>query len=153
MISTDRRQATYDARNTKKLPGTLFVDPNSDGLWNLAGRTSPGQPAGVDAHYHANVADDFYRGVFGRNSLDGKGMQMVSTAHYSKNYNYAFWNGRQVTYGDGDGATFIELSGGLDVTTHEFTHGVTEFTSGLVYQGESGALNESVSVMMGNSSE
>jgi bacillolysin len=153
LVSTDGRQATYDARNTKSLPGWLFVDPTSDGLWNLAGRTSPGQPAGVDAHYHANVADDFYRAVFNRNSLDNKGMQMVSTAHYSKNYNNAFWNGRQVTYGDGDGSTFIELSGGLDVTTHEFTHGVTEFTSDLVYQGESGALNESFSDMMGNSSE
>jgi len=153
LISADRRQATYDARNTKRLPGTLFVDPNSDGLWNLAGRTSPGQPAGVDAHYHANVADDFYRAVFGRNSLDNRGMQMVSTAHYSRNYNNAFWNGRQVTYGDGDAQVFIELSGGLDVATHEFTHGVTEFTSGLIYQGESGALNESFSDMMGNSSE
>ncbi len=153
LVSTDRRQATYDAGNTKKLPGTLFVDPNSDGLWNLAGRTSPGQPAGVDAHYYANLTDDFYRNVFSRNSLDNKGMQMVSTAHYGRNYNNAFWNGSQMTYGDGDGTTFIEFSGGLDVATHEFTHGVTDFTSDLVYQGESGALNESFSDMMGNSIE
>jgi bacillolysin len=153
LVSTDKRQATYDAQNTKKLPGTLFVDPNSDGLWNLAGRTSPGQPAGVDAHYYANVTDDFYRTVFNRDSLDNEGMQMVSTAHYGNRYNNAFWNGSQITYGDGDGTTFIEFSGGLDVSTHEFTHGVTEFTSDLVYQGESGALNESFSDMMGNSSE
>jgi bacillolysin len=153
LISEDRRQATYDAQNRKELPGTLFVDPNSDGAWNLAGRTSPGQPAGVDAHYYANVTDDFYSTVFKRNSLDGKGIQMVSTTHFGKNYNNAFWNGSQITYGDGDGTTFIELSGGFDVTTHEFTHGVTDFTSNLVYQGESGALNESFSDMMGNSSE
>jgi Zn-dependent metalloprotease len=153
LISTDKRQATYDAQNRKKLPGTLFVDPNSDGLWNLAGRTSPGQPAGVDAHYYANLTDDFYQKVFGRNSLNDKGMQMVSTAHFGKNYNNAFWNGSQMTYGDGDGTTFIEFSGGLDVATHEFTHGVTDFTSELVYQGESGALNESFSDMMGNSIE
>jgi bacillolysin len=152
MISLDRRQATYDAQNMKKLPGTLFTD--SDGRWNLAGRTSPGQPAGVDAHYYANVTDDFYQDVFDRNSLDDQGMQMVSTAHFGKDYNNAFWNGQQITYGDGDGTTtFRELSGGLDVSTHEFTHGVTEFTSGLIYQGESGALNESFSDMMGNSSE
>ena len=153
LVSTDNRQATYDAQNTKKLPGTLFVDPNSDGLWNLAGRTSPGQPAGVDAHYYANLTDDFYQKVFDRNSLDDDGMQMVSTAHFGKNYNNAFWNGSQMTYGDGDGTTFIEFSGGLDVATHEFTHGVTDFTSDLVYQGESGALNESFSDMMGNSIE
>ena len=152
MITLDRRQATYDAQNKYKLPGTLFTDP--DGTWNLAGRTSPGQPAGVDAHYYANVTDDYYRGVFSRNSLDDQGMQMVSTAHFGKNYNNAFWNGQQVTYGDGDGTdTFRELSGGLDVATHELTHGVTEFTSGLIYQDESGALNEAFSDMLGNSSE
>ena len=152
MISLDRRQATYDAQNKKKLPGTLFTDPN--GVWNLAGRTSPGQPASVDAHYYANVTDDYYRNVFDRNSLDDQGMQMVSTAHFGKDYNNAFWNGQQITYGDGDGTvTFRELSGGLDVATHEFTHGVTEFTSDLIYQGESGALNEAFSDMLGNSSE
>jgi bacillolysin len=153
LVSTDKSQVTYNAGNTKNLPGTLFVDPNSDGLWNLAGRTSPGQPAGVDAHYYANVTDDFYLTIFNRNSLDNKGIQMVSTAHYGNRYNNAFWNGSQITYGDGDGTTFIEFSGGLDVTTHEFTHGVTDFTSDLIYQGESGALNESFSDMMGNSSE
>ena len=152
MISTDGRQATYDAQNMQSLPGTLFTDP--DGTWNTPGRISPGQPAGVDAHYYANVTDDFYRGVFDRNSLDDKGRRMVSSAHFARNYNNAFWNGSQVTYGDGDGKkTFRELSGGLDVATHEFTHGVTEFTSDLVYRGESGALNESFSDMMGNSSE
>jgi bacillolysin len=152
MISVDGRQATYDAQNKKKLPGTLFTDP--DGIWITPGRTSPGQPAGVDAYYYANVTDDFYRGVFGRNSLDDQGMRMVSTAHYSTDYNNAFWNGQQITYGDGDGTTkFRELSGGLDVATHEFTHGVTEFTSDLIYKDESGVLNESFSDMMGNSSE
>jgi bacillolysin len=152
MVSSDGRQATYDAQNKQSLPGTLFSDP--DGTWNTLGRISPGQPAGVDAHYYANVTDDYYQTVFSRNSLDDKGMQMVSSAHFASNYNNAFWNGSQVTYGDGDGKrTFRELSGGLDVAAHELTHGVTEFSSDLVYQGESGALNESFSDMMGNSSE
>ena len=152
MVSGDNRQATYDAMNMQFLPGTLFSDP--DGTWNTAGRISPGQPAGVDAHYYANVTDDYYTAVFSRNSLDDEGMQMVSTAHFAMNYNNAFWNGRQITYGDGDGRkTFRELSGGLDVAAHEFTHGVTEFTSGLIYRNESGALNEAFSDMLGNSSE
>ena len=108
----------------------------------------------MDAHYYANVTDDYYMAIFNRNSLDNNGMRMVSTAHYGRNYNNAFWNGQQIAYGDGDGKkTFRELSGGLDVSTHEFTHGVTDFTSNLVYQGESGALNESFSDMLGNSSE
>ena len=150
MVSDDDRQITYDAQNKNQLPGTLFADP--DGTWNTTGRTSPSQPAGVDAHYYADVTDNYYQAIFSRNSLDDQGMQMVSSAHFSKNYNNAFWNGQQVTYGDGT-VTFRELSGGLDVVTHEFTHGVTEFTSGLIYQDESGALNEAFSDMMGNSSE
>ena len=58
-----------------------------------------------------------------------------------------------MVYGDGDGTTFIELSGALDVVAHELTHGVTEYTSDLIYQDESGALNESFSDMMGTNCE
>ena len=58
-----------------------------------------------------------------------------------------------MTYGDGDGVACKPLSGGLDVVGHELTHGVTEFTSGLIYENESGALNESFSDMMGNTME
>jgi bacillolysin len=154
MISHDGRQKTYDAGNTRSqsgLPGTLFSDP--DGVWNLVRRVSPGQPAGVDAHYYANVTDDYYLETFGRNSLDNAGMTMVSSAHYSNNYNNAFWNGEQMTYGDGDVVNFREFSGALDVVGHELTHGVTEFTSNLIYENESGALNESFSDIMGSSIE
>lgn len=155
LITIDGRQKTYDAKNTqtdRKLPGTLFSD--ADDSWNTPGRTSPGQPAGVDAHYYAGVTDDFYGSTFNRNSLDGNGMVMVSSAHYGSNYNNAFWNGTQMVYGDGDGtSTFRELSGGLDVVAHELTHGVTEHSSNLTYQDESGALNEAFSDMMGNSTE
>lgn len=155
MVAADGRQRTYDAKGaqtSRKLPGTLFTD--SDDLWDLAGRTSPAHPAAVDAHYYAGVTDDFYLGTYGRNSLDNAGMTMVSSVHYGNKYNNAFWNGSQMVYGDGDGtSTFRELSGGLDVVAHELTHGVTEFTSNLVYQNESGALNEAFSDMMGNSAE
>ena len=58
-----------------------------------------------------------------------------------------------MTYGDGNGSTCKSLSGGLDVDGHELTHGVTEYTSGLIYEDESGALNESFSDMMGNTIE
>jgi Zn-dependent metalloprotease len=154
MVSSDGRQATYDAENTRNFadrPGILFAD--ADDVWDLAGRTSPGQPAGVDAHYYANVTDDYYQATFGRNSLDDNGMQMVSSAHFARNYNNAFWDGAQMTYGDGDRRNFIEFSGGLDVVGHEFTHGVTEFTSNLIYANESGALNESFSDIIGSSIE
>lgn len=154
LVTSDGRQATYDAGNTQffsGLPGVLFAD--ADDTWNLAGRMSPGQPAGVDAHYYAGVTDDYYQSVFGRNSLDNAGMQMVSSAHFGRNYNNAFWNGSQMTYGDGDGRHFREFSGALDVVGHELTHGVTEFTSNLIYENESGALNESFSDIIGSSIE
>jgi Zn-dependent metalloprotease len=154
MISHDGRQLTYDAGNSpseSSLPGTLFGD--ADGVWDLIRRTSPGQPAGVDAHYYANVTDDYYLETFARNSLDNAGMPMISSVHVFRNYNNAFWNGEQMSYGDGDGRNFREFSGGLDVVGHELTHGVTEFTSGLIYENESGALNEAFSDIIGTSIE
>jgi bacillolysin len=107
----------------------------------------------VDAHYYADVVDDFYGAVFGRNSIDGQGMVIKSRVHYSTRLCNANWNGEWMSYGDGDGRTCLPLSGGLDVVGHELTHGVTEHTSNLIYQNQSGALNESFSDMMGNSIE
>jgi len=78
---------------------------------------------------------------------------MVSSAHLQRNYNNAYWNGSQMAYGDGDGVTFIEFPGDLDVVGHELSHGVTDATSNLIYQNESGALNEAFSDIMGTSIE
>jgi len=122
-------------------------------LWDLAGNESPGQAAGVDAHYYANVVDDFFRDTFGRNSIDDEGLQIISLVHFGENYCNAFWNGAYMTYGDGNGGTCKSLSGGLDVDGHELTHGITDYTSDLIYENESGALNEAFSDMMGNTIE
>lgn len=131
---------TYTAKNGTSLPGTL-----------LASTTNVfSDPAAVDAHAYAETVYDFYKNKFNRNSLDGNGLLIKSTVHYSKKYNNAFWNGSQIVYGDGDGTTFIPLSGDLDVIGHELTHGVTENTAGLDYYGEPGALNESISDIIGN---
>ncbi len=153
LISADGRQKTYDAQNGTTRPGTLMTD--ADNTWDLSlpYMVSPSQPPGVDAHYYANIIDDFYGSTFKRNSIDNAGMPIISTVHYDKAYCNAFWDGQQMTYGDGDGPNCLPLSGGLDVVGHELTHGVTEFTSGLIYENESGALNESFSDMMGNTAE
>ena len=152
LVSPDERRATYDAGN-RVTRGTLMTD--ADDHWNFTkpNYTSPDQRAGVDAHYYADVVDDFYGATFGRDSIDDEGMQIISTVHFFNRYCNAFWNGIQMTYGDGDGKTCIPLSGGLDVVGHELTHGVTEFTSNLIYENESGALNEAFSDMMGNTVE
>ena len=65
--------------------------------------------------------------------------------HYERDYDNAFWDGTQLVFGDGDGQIFDRFTKPVDVLGHEFTHAVTEHTAGLVYQGQSGALNESVS--------
>jgi len=92
---------------------------------------------------------DFYKDVFNRNSIDGKGMNLSSTVNYGDNYENAFWDGTQMTYGkpgaDSPFKTFVLR----DVTGHEMTHGVTQFESDLQYHGQPGALNESLSDVFG----
>lgn len=133
---------TYDAKNRSTLPGTLWVD--TDNIFN-ASRDA----AAVDAHYYAGVTYDYYKNTFNRNSINNAGAPLKSTVHYGSNYNNAFWNGSQMVYGDGDGSTFVALSGGVDVIGHELTHAVTEYSSNLIYQNESGALNEAISDVFG----
>ncbi|TYR78861.1 peptidase M4 family protein [Priestia megaterium] len=133
---------TYDGKNRTILPPKLWAD--ADNVFN----SSYDAPA-VDAHYYAGVTYDYYKNVFNRNSYDNAGAPLYSTVHYGRNYNNAFWNGSRMVYGDGDGVNFVPLSGGLDVIAHELTHAVTERSSDLIYQDESGALNEAISDIFG----
>ena len=153
LFSADNRQLSYDARNTST---TAFFTTDVDNHWNLftANRQSPGQRALVDEHVYANVTDDYLQA---RHSLDWIGdcgyFAIESVAHFGINYDNAFWNGQFLVYGDGSGVIFRQLSGGLDVVAHEATHGVTECTSNLIYQNESGALNEGFSDILGSGTE
>lgn len=81
--------------------------------------------------------------------MDDAGMPLISRVHYGVDYNNAFWDGTQMTYGDGDGVVFVPLNRALDIVAHELTHGVTTSTSNLVYRGQSGALNEAMSDIFG----
>lgn len=151
LVSENGRIKTYDAGNRNRLPGKLATD--DDDSWDLPGRTSPGQGALVDAQFYANVTDNYYLTKFGFNWLSYFPQGIVSSAHLKRNYNNAYWNGSQMAYGDGDGTTFIEFSADLDVVAHELSHGVTDATSDLIYQNESGALNEAFSDIMGTNIE
>lgn len=144
------RQLTYDARNRSSL---LYYVTDADDNWNVSGRSSPGHPAMVDAQYYAEKTDDYYTTIHTAAFFACHPGGMKSVGHYGKNYNNAFWNGTYMVYGDGDGTSFREFSGGLDVVAHELSHGVTECFSNLAYQNESGALNEAFSDIMGNSVE
>lgn len=137
---------TYDAKNRTSLPGSLWADAD-----NVLNTTY--DRAAVSAHVNASKTYDFYKNTYGRNSYDNNGAALNSTVHYSRNYNNAFWDGSKMVYGDGDGTTFTYLSGALDVVAHELTHAVTEYTAGLIYQNESGAINEAVSDIFGTVAE
>jgi Zn-dependent metalloprotease len=93
---------------------------------------------------------DCYSNLYGRDSFNNAGAKLISSVHYSNNYVNAFWDGTQMVYGDGDNFYSISLAISMDVTAHELTHAVTEYESGLIYSGESGGLNESMSDIFGN---
>lgn len=133
---TGGNRVVYDAGGAEDLPGTRARDADDP----------PTGDAAVDeAHEHSGVTWDLFADVFDRRSVDGQGTPLTVTVHYSTDYDNAFWDGTQLVFGDGDGQVFDRFTKPLDVTAHEFTHGVTQFSAGLTYQGQSGALNESVS--------
>jgi Zn-dependent metalloprotease len=105
-----------------------------------------------DAHGHTEVALDMLSQWFGHDSIDDDGFKIVNRVHYSHKYENAFWDGEQMTYGDG-GSTFYPLAGALDVVAHEINHGFTEFHSKLEYFGQSGGMNESFSDIAGTAAE
>ena len=133
---TDARWKVHTAGNTERLPGEPV-------------RSEGGPPAGdetVDEAADGITATlDLFRDVYGRDSFDDAGARLLLTVHYGERYANAFWDGTHLVFGDGDQTVFRRFTRAVDVLAHEFTHAVTEHTAGLVYQGQSGALNESMS--------
>ncbi|MEU6666014.1 M4 family metallopeptidase [Streptomyces sp. NPDC046727] len=136
------RRTVFDCRQGRFLPFAVLA------------RTEEGPEASDKSVNRAfdglGTTRDFYQKVFQRNSLDGMGMRLDGYVHFDSNYNNAFWDGRQMVFGDGDGRMFTDFTGSLDVIGHELTHGVTEFTAGLAYHHQAGALNESISDVFGS---
>ena len=130
----------FDAKGTQTTPGTQVRAeggaPSSDGAVN-------------EAYDGLGATWELWATAYARDSLDGKGMPLHATVHYGRNYDNAFWDGTQMVFGDGDGVIFGPFTKSLDVIGHELAHGVTEHTAGLLYQGQSGALNESISDVFG----
>jgi Zn-dependent metalloprotease len=161
MEDLTRKQGTFNMNNTGNTStgtgGTQSRYTDADDVWNTSA-----QQAGVDAHYGAAKTFDYYKNVHARNGIDGNYgpgsttaaansavSLLVSRVHFGSGYNNAFWNGTNMTYGDGDGSQFTPLTT-IDICGHEMTHGVTERTANLTYSKESGALNEAMSDIMGS---
>ncbi|MFZ1431600.1 MAG: M4 family metallopeptidase [Geminicoccaceae bacterium] len=139
-LTAAKQRSIFTANNAETLPGSLA----------RAEGTAPSGDVAVDEAYDGlGHTWDFYQDLFGRNSIDDEGMSLNATVHYGQNYNNAFWNGRQMVFGDGDGQLFNRFTIALDVIGHELAHGVTEDEAGLVYMFQPGALNEHLSDAFG----
>lgn len=140
-LQTAQDRRVYNLNHGTTLPGTLA---RSEGQAAI-GETD------VDTNYdRLGSTWSCYSALFGRDSFDNAGATLISSVHYSSNYVNAYWNGTQMVYGDGDNVNSRSLAISMDVTAHELTHAVTERSSGLIYSGESGGLNEAMSDIFGN---
>jgi Zn-dependent metalloprotease len=131
----------HDAEHQENLPGKTV---------RSEGGAATGDQQADEIYDWLGVTFEFYNAAYGRNSIDGAGLPLVATVHYAVGYDNAFWEGSQMVYGDGDQQIFKTFTGPLDVTGHELTHGVTQYSGGLDYHGQSGALNESLSDVFGS---
>jgi Zn-dependent metalloprotease len=139
---------TTDMRGARSGGGTTFTD--ADDVWGNFSMSSRASAA-VDAHYGAQLTWDYYKGTFGRNGIFNNGRGVRSRVHYGNAYVNAFWDGTQMTYGDGVGNMRPLTS--IDVAAHEMSHGVTQATANLAYTGDAGGLNEATSDIFGTAVE
>jgi len=140
-----KSRSIHDAKNEFlsdfELPGQLVREE---------GQSASPDRAVNEAFDGLGATYDLYSKAFNRNSIDDRGSRLVATVHFGDNFNNAFWNGKQMVFGDGDGIIFVGFTKSLDVIGHELTHGVTEFTANLEYHKQPGALNESFSDVFGS---
>jgi len=137
----ERRRTVYTAKNTQTLPGTVV---------RSEGEGPTGDPAVDEAYDGLGATWDLYWEAYARNSIDDEGLGLDATVHFGRAYDNAFWNGRQMVFGDGDDDLFRRFTIAIDIIGHELTHGVTEDEAGLRYFMQPGALNESVSDVFGS---
>ena len=130
-----------DARHTETLPGRVVRAEGADPVADVAAN---------EAYDGLGATFALFSEVYGRNSIDGQGLPLDGTVHYGSLYDNAFWNGERMVFGDGDGQVFGRFTSSYTVVGHELTHGVTQYTTGLVYKDQPGALNESISDVFGS---
>lgn len=142
---------TYDMNMTTDY-GTAVDFTDTDNNWNNVNAELDQYAA--DAHWATEMTYDYYYIIHGRNSINNSGFALKSYVHfnledmgYPNNVN-AFWDGQRMSYGDGDGSGITPLTT-VDICGHEVTHGLTSYTADLIYQDESGALNEGFSDIFG----
>jgi len=118
-------------------------------LWDSKTNQKITSIAGKNVIKGGKASWDFYWQLFSRNSIDNKGLLIKQYVHYDKGLDNAYWDGRRMVYGDGDGLVFTSFTSDIDVIGHELTHGVTENEANLDYENQAGAMNESFSDIFG----
>jgi Zn-dependent metalloprotease len=142
-----RERFVFDAGSKEALPGSLV---------RAEGAAAVRDAAVNEAYENVGITLDFYSKVFGRDSLDGAGMDVNASVHWGEQFPNAMWTGKQMLFGDGDGVHIRGFTHCLDIVAHELTHAVTQHAVkgglGVVKRagkldlaGEAGALNESIS--------
>lgn len=137
----NKKRTIYTADQTSNLPGRVVLQE---------GGPTSNDVAVNEAYNYMGATYDFYWEVFKRDSIDDNGLPLNGTVHYEQDYDNAYWDGSRMVYGDGDSTEFTRFTIDVDIIGHELTHGVTQYESGLIYFGQTGALNESLSDVMGS---
>lgn len=132
---------TFTANNENVLPGSLVIEDSQHSADDVV----------QAAHANAGEVYSYYKKTFDRDSFDNRGAPLVSTVHFGRNYNNAYWSSYwgQMVYGDGDGASWLPLAFALDIVGHEFTHAISSRTARFVYAEQSGALDEAFADFFG----
>lgn len=140
--------AFFDPNGNINLSGaTEFID-NDNNWTQVEFHNSEKDDAALDAHWGAMMTYDYFSIKHQRNSINNDGFQLLNYVHVGTNWENARWDGQRVLYGDGD--TEFDALASIDVVAHEFGHGIDDFSSQLLYQDESGAINESLSDIWGS---
>jgi thermolysin len=157
----DPVRTTRVFNNQQPVSDATDLAADTDNNWDTAG-------AVVDAHVYAGFTYDYFFRKFGRQGLSGTNvtirsivnparaeLQSTLGAQYPLFFNNAAYYGSgYIAYGVGSintngTTTSRNFATALDIVAHELTHGVTGYSSRLIYQNESGALNEAFSDIMG----
>jgi Zn-dependent metalloprotease len=136
-----RNRIIWDAERSWEVTGLTRVREEGQG---------PTGDAAVDEAYDGfGETWKFWNDVFSRDSIDDENMPLRGVVHFGEDYPNAFWDGRRMAFGDGDGEIFLRFTKSLDVIGHELGHGVIEDEAALEYWGQSGALNEHIADVAG----
>jgi bacillolysin len=169
---------TYDMKGDIQrvigfLNGTVSLSPTLELATDADNNWTDGMA--VDAHVYAGYTYDFYFKRYNRKGLNNADIRIVSLVHPARRQdvftalgsdnleffvNAGYYGSGVMVYGVGlppgvtlDGQSYDFLSGAIDIVGHELTHGITDYSSGLIYRNESGALNEAFSDIMGTAIE